>query len=118
MCWQWRYERSCDDLLKTTDQKLNELYRLKKNGATLKFSSSRMSIHTICPEFYEISVRFFPPIFQFSTSLEQAFFFGNYNAFATCFSDFSEECQNARAVFNPAGCISTPWRINPGLVSG
>ena len=24
-CWQWRYERSCDDLLTTTGQKLNEL---------------------------------------------------------------------------------------------
>ena len=70
--------------------------------ATLKFSTSRMSVYTIFPEFYEISVHFFPPIFQFSTSLEQAFFCRNYNAFATC---YSEECQNARAVFNPAGCI-------------
>ena len=70
---------------------------------------------TIFPKFYEISVHFLPPIFQCSTSLEQTFFYGNYNAFATWYN-YSEECQNARAVFNPAGCFSTitfNWQLLP-----
>ena len=29
-CWQWRYESSSDDLLKTTGQKLRNLWRLRK----------------------------------------------------------------------------------------
>ena len=79
-----------------------------QNGATLKFSTSGMSIYTFLLKSRKFQSTFFH-LFQLSPSLEEALFYGNYNACATC---HSVKCQNARAVFNPPGILYEMYMLH------
>ena len=119
-CWQWRYEHGSDDLLKATGQKLKNFWAQQKNGETscgdvclprvqfqephnIKHSDlafRERGIYSILTKFYQFSVHFFGHISHFSMTLQKALLYGNHNEFATCPNG---KCENARAVFNPAG---------------